>query len=67
MIIEHNKICNNKFKKIYDNLANIEEAINKFGEFKKDLISILNSNPLMSYYYFKKIEINKFLKNMISI
>ena len=67
MIIEHNKICNNKFKKIYDNLANIEEAINKFGDFKKDLISILNSNPLMSYYYFKKIEINKFLKNMISI
>lgn len=67
MIIEHNKICNNKLKKIYDNLANIEEAINKFGDFKKDLISILNSNPLMSYYYFKKIEINKFLKNMISI
>ena len=64
MIIEHNKIYNNINKKIYDNLANIEESINKYGDFKKELIGILNSNPLISFYYFKKIAYNKFLKNV---
>lgn len=40
MIIEHNNICNNKNYKCYDNIADINESINKFGDYK-ELISFL--------------------------
>ena len=52
-----------KRKKIYDNLSNIETEINNFTDYKDDLISYLNKNPLISYTAFKKKAIYIYLNH----
>ena len=46
IIAEHNDICNQKNKKIYDNNVQIEKEFIKFSNFKSDLIKYLNLHPL---------------------
>ena len=66
LINEHNKICDMKDKKIFDNLADIEIEeieVKKREDFKSSLITFLNFNPFVSYGKFKKKAIKYYLKN----
>ena len=54
IIYLHNKICDNIKEKVYDNLADINDNITKFSDFKKILIDFLNHNPLINFNSYKK-------------
>ena len=54
LVHNHNKLCDQKNIKIFDNIANIDTNIQNLEEYKNNLINYLNSKPLISIYAFKK-------------
>ena len=44
--IAHSDLCNNKIKKEYINMADINEEINNYKEFRKQLITFLENIQL---------------------
>lgn len=62
LVHEHNKICDEKNIKIYDNYADIENSFKEFNSFKKELFDFLNKNPLINYQMFNKTACKYYLK-----
>ena len=60
---DHSDFCKNKIKKYYINMADINEEINNYKEFRKQLITFLDKYPIIKYKNFKK-KVNKlYIKN----
>ena len=63
LVRNHNKICDKRNLRLYDNYSEIETNICNFEEYKNELINFLNNNPLISIYAFKKHALKLFLSS----
>ena len=45
LVRNHNKICDKRNLRLYDNYSDIETNICNFEEYKNELINFLNNNP----------------------
>ena len=66
LIQTHNSICENIKETIFDNIADINENIMKYEDFKKYLIDYLNKNPLINFNSFNNLVLEFYLKNKFS-
>ena len=66
LIQTHNSICENIKETLFDNIADINENIMKYEDFKKYLIDYLNKNPLINFNSFNNLVLEFYLKNKFS-